>query len=1174
MKNIKLMTSLAMLLLFPLISNGQTMQEVELNKIAQVSPDAAALGKYGEYPVGLYTGIPSINIPFYEINSGRIKIPIGISYNAGGIKVEEIASSVGLGWALNAGGVITRSVRGAPDEIAPPGEASFFSTTKTVDSMKTLINTAAPGVGDMLKKIVGSKLDAEPDIFYFNFGGQSGKFMYHQNDGKFYSLPFSKLKIEFTASFGGVTSFTITDENGIIYTFGEMEISTRGITATVSTTTAWYLSTIVDPLTSRTVSFSYNHNVISYQTFSSVAHYYNPAISEEISHKQNIDHSITKINEINFNTGKVKFFRNLSRCDLPGDSAVTEVKVYDIDNQLIKDFDLNYEYFYNGGSTTTCISPTAAYEARLKLLSVSEYSVDGNHNHPETHAFEYNSGLTSRLSFGQDHWGYYNGADGNSNLYPPMQYVISSGSVVNLPGGYREVNPTYAIAGSLNKITYPTKGYTTFELESNTSSSLEAPIIPKPTGIDIPIGSSDYAEGEFTMLGNCNGIINVSVLGFDPFYLPGGYPGLWIKVSYENTDTHATGTIYWVGDGRPDTLDPLSFALPNGNYKIIIDCVGNPYPDSYQNTYVHLTWDSCLPITDMEANNRPVGGIRIKKIKNYDENNSLTTMKYYKYVKEENQAFSSGQSRFYPRYFSYVSYTPDVTSVEPKLCIKRSSQSNYPLVDDIGKSVGYSNVIELNGEDDTNGYTQYKFTNYSEYPDIEMMNLSSSLPVSFQWQRGLETERKVFKFNGSSNELIQSVVNEYDTTLLGNQKKTFEGIRGIFKYTYDDVDVDWPGEDYYFLGAIATNYEYYPAFSDFIYLKKTTSRTYNGGNYVETIKNYTYNTRNLKPTVETLSTSDGQQLGVVTKYPLDYTVTGATHPDSQSILKLQDLNTVNLPIEQYSYKVLPSTDKRLTGANYYSYRSDYGLLDSIFSYNLPNSAVLNYSGLTATASTFSKAAAYEPNVIFNEYDIYNNGVNLLQQKKADGPTLSYLYDYSFAYPVAEVSGAVQNDIAYTSFEAQGKGNWIYSGTSVVDATAPTGKYAYSLTPSTTVVKTGLSSGTTYLLSYWAKNSSSATLSGTTATIVDAKNGWSRYECFVTGVTAVTLSGTVAIDELRLHPKGTLMTTSTYNPLVGISSKTDAKGMTTYYEYDEHKRLSVIKDQNGNILKTYTYHFKP
>jgi YD repeat-containing protein len=48
---------------------------------------------------------------------------------------------------------------------------------------------------------------------------------------------------------------------------------------------------------------------------------------------------------------------------------------------------------------------------------------------------------------------------------------------------------------------------------------------------------------------------------------------------------------------------------------------------------------------------------------------------------------------------------------------------------------------------------------------------------------------------------------------------------------------------------------------------------------------------------------------------------------------------------------------------------------------------------------------------------------------------------------------------------------------------------------------------------------------------------------------------------------------TYKPLVGITSQTDAKGMTTYYEYDAFQRLKAIKDQNGNILKQTDYHYK-
>src|SRR5882724_3743117 len=68
-----------------------------LASIVPVSPNAASLGKYGEIPVGLYTGIPNINIPIYEINAGSIKLPNSLSYHAGGIKVQPMASWVGLG---------------------------------------------------------------------------------------------------------------------------------------------------------------------------------------------------------------------------------------------------------------------------------------------------------------------------------------------------------------------------------------------------------------------------------------------------------------------------------------------------------------------------------------------------------------------------------------------------------------------------------------------------------------------------------------------------------------------------------------------------------------------------------------------------------------------------------------------------------------------------------------------------------------------------------------------------------------------------------------------------------------------------------------------------------------------------------------------------------------------
>jgi len=66
-----------------------------------------------------------------------------------------------------------------------------------------------------------------------------------------------------------------------------------------------------------------------------------------------------------------------------------------------------------------------------------------------------------------------------------------------------------------------------------------------------------------------------------------------------------------------------------------------------------------------------------------------------------------------------------------------------------------------------------------------------------------------------------------------------------------------------------------------------------------------------------------------------------------------------------------------------------------------------------------------------------------------------------------------------------------------------------------------------------------------------------------------------LSKLRSDPSfaSTLVTTYTYEPLIGITSETDPKGRITYYEYDTFQRLMHIKDQQKNIVKSYDYHYK-
>jgi hypothetical protein len=167
---------------------------------------------------------------------------------------------------------------------------------------------------------------------------------------------------------------------------------------------------------------------------------------------------------------------------------------------------------------------------------------------------------------------------------------------------------------------------------------------------------------------------------------------------------------------------------------------------------------------------------------------------------------------------------------------------------------------------------------------------------------------------------------------------------------------------------------------------------------------------------------------------------------------------------------------------------------------------------------------------------------------------------------------VQSDIAYTSFEADGSGNWIIPSASR-DNTAITGNKSYNLTNGA-ILHYGLSASTTYIVSYWSNTYASYSVSNTTKiTAGKLINGWTYFEHTLSGATAISIYGGGDVDELRLYPQGAQMTTYTYTPLVGMSSQCDVNNRATYYNYDPLGRLRYVQDQDHNIIKTNQYHYK-
>ncbi len=57
--------------------------------------------KYGNIPVNEYRGLHNVGVPIYDINLDEVNIPIALSYYSGGIKVSHEAGIVGLGWDIN-----------------------------------------------------------------------------------------------------------------------------------------------------------------------------------------------------------------------------------------------------------------------------------------------------------------------------------------------------------------------------------------------------------------------------------------------------------------------------------------------------------------------------------------------------------------------------------------------------------------------------------------------------------------------------------------------------------------------------------------------------------------------------------------------------------------------------------------------------------------------------------------------------------------------------------------------------------------------------------------------------------------------------------------------------------------------------------------------------------------
>jgi hypothetical protein len=571
------------------------------------SPNSAGLVRSANIQVGHYTGVPSISIPLGALGGKGVSMPVSLDYHASGIKVQDVASSVGLGFNLVAGGAITRVVRGLPDfskAFCSIGPGSFNSQ-------------------------YGEFCDGEKDLFYFSIPGRSGK-MFFDNGGSVSTMPWQDIIIKPGIGPLSLGHWTITDENGYVYYFGESPSSVEQTTYYIGDNTAytqkytytstWYLNKIMSPANEEVAS-------ITYDTGSDFEYIiYNQTGVKPTSGTISVKTANTKIkvnqakyvNRISTSIGRVYFEYVFTRDDLPNARQLKSVTYKDLNDNNLKKYHLSLDYF-----------TTEWNDKRLRLASVRE----GLNNPITTHAFSYYDVYSStgqslspgRDSFYYDHYGYFNGP--TPSCSPTYRLPLGCTNF----GSNRSSNPTTVNVYSLKEITNATGGKSIFQYESSNGRGLRIGSIST-----LNVGTTPVAKSTFTYSGGAS-------FG-TPVYNYEAYDGsiIWSSSSFTDLfDVNGTSVGYPIV--TETFLDGSKVVREFTTYSDEAPVVQKylAFPPTTIPTFVSVSDVNGPPFTSTTTRFWMRGLPRFIKI--YDSNNNLLTVEEMQY--EEGISQSTVQSQ-------------------------------------------------------------------------------------------------------------------------------------------------------------------------------------------------------------------------------------------------------------------------------------------------------------------------------------------------------------------------------------------------------------------------------------------------------------------------------------------------------------------------------------------------
>lgn len=256
------------------------------------SPQVHLLKQFADHPVDLSRGLVDVSVPVYDIKFADKIIPIKLLFHSSGLKANIAENGIlGLKWALNVGGFISREVRGYPDDLVghKQGIDGFYGA-----NWMTLYGATSRGrlsesnpvygylgfggyLGPGFEGIEGKYEDTEYDIFTFSLPtGESGKFILKDINGNKSAsfMPHKPFKLNnptidsyHSDLYGFVDTFSkfqLVDDQGYIYQFGKNDSGTSYHEQSIDRNYVnnWLLTSIISPNKRDTLKFEYNYRQV------------------------------------------------------------------------------------------------------------------------------------------------------------------------------------------------------------------------------------------------------------------------------------------------------------------------------------------------------------------------------------------------------------------------------------------------------------------------------------------------------------------------------------------------------------------------------------------------------------------------------------------------------------------------------------------------------------------------------------------------------------------------------------------------------------------------------------------------------------------------------------------------------------------------------------------------